>query len=481
MRVKTAPWRLEPFRSRVLAREGAAQAHAPVDEIVRVRDRYQFEIKLVYRVPQDSQAARYDIDAYFFVPPGLGITRDNYTRSDFYDDLQAYVRLRTPSHGLDELVFGAVSPLSRLTATALRLRGDGDELSRFEHELKIFCCTLSATLGEHVEAVRESADPERRRALVDAFCAGAGRLSSRYRDLREVLESRLPPRSALEAYRFGDEWISLLIEDRAYDVLTEALGDAFTEAVEARVLELVRAEVAHRRAQGYPSIPDEAADNEQLLYRYSVLKRYVQSVLLLNARKNPSGRLLQRGAFGLLKETLRRRLPRHALAPGLYDHKAFIFSSPRDILGSSRESVDFIDNGRAPEEVLRARNRDHMTEIEDHLVGEQVVRYRKTVALDVVQMRAVYGDVELEGLNDIVRFNVAELVRRAGRPRKTLYALADGSYRKVKADRVYHLNVVLSHGSGMPEIGRRYRVVLNRRGIKRIDTVRLAPRPAHGS
>jgi len=139
-----------------------------------VRDRYQFEIKLVYRVPQDSQAARYDIDAYFFVPPGLGITRDNYTRSDFYDDLQAYVRLRTPSHGLDELVFGAVSPLSRLTATALRLRGDGDELSRFEHELKIFCCTLSATLGEHVEAVRESADPERRRALVDAFCAGAG-------------------------------------------------------------------------------------------------------------------------------------------------------------------------------------------------------------------------------------------------------------------------------------------------------------------
>ena len=58
-----------------------------------------------------------------------------------------------------------------------------------------------------------------------------------------------------------------------------------------------------------------------------------------------------------------------------------------------------------------------------------------------------------------------------GDPRKALFVLDKEDYRRVKAERVYHLNVVLRYGSEDAVRHKRFRIVLNRRKIKRIEVV----------
>ena len=58
-----------------------------------------------------------------------------------------------------------------------------------------------------------------------------------------------------------------------------------------------------------------------------------------------------------------------------------------------------------------------------------------------------------------------------GDPRKELFVLDEDDYRRPKAERVYHLNMILRYGGDGRVYFKRLRIVLNRRRIKRIETV----------
>ena len=77
---------------------------------VAVHDRYQLELKLGYPLTH-GQATRYRIDTYIFAPQSLGITEMTYPRSDFYRDIQHYMRMKTPRFQLEQLVSDQTSPL----------------------------------------------------------------------------------------------------------------------------------------------------------------------------------------------------------------------------------------------------------------------------------------------------------------------------------------------------------------------------------
>ena len=157
----------------------------------------------------------------------------------------------------------------------------------------------------------------------------------------------------------------------------------------------------------------------------------------------------------------------------MFDHKTRIYSNPEHPIGYCRESFDFVDEAKVPDRVMKIRARDHITEIESDWVIEDVLRYRKRIKLSSRAISALYSDIDTEGINEIMRFNVAEFTRRMGNPRKELFVVDGGDYRKVKAERVYHLNMVLRYGGDDRVMYKRLRIVLNRRKIKRIETVSI--------
>ena len=499
---------LEPMQSVVPASGG------PIDETIRIRDLHQFEIKLHYPLSRKSAVATYDLECYIFVPHSLGVHRGNYSKARFYDDLQTHIRFKTPTISLTGIVGGQDSPLVKLEASAVPLQegGRNADVGAFEYRLKLFCCILQSSLRDFVAFIGATTDPDDRVRLVQQYRRAVATITDSYRALRSRIFLPAVPHRACAFYAFGDEYLSLLVERNCYDLLEHlrAADASGLRTSQRKIMDLVAHEVRYRESRGYPSIPTDKNDNEQLIFRRNVLKKYMHNVLFLDTRTRHEGKVIEHGLFAIaagismlfatvvlflsqslygpltlpvffalvigymfkdrIKEMLRVYFSRK-VSSVLFDHKTRIYSDPRHSIGQCRESFDFVDEAKVPGRIMKIRDRDRITEIESDWVSENVLRYRKRIKLSSRAISAAYRDIDTEGITDIMRFNIAEFTRRMGNPIKELFVLGEDDYRRVKAERVYHLNMVLRYGGDDRVRYKRLRIVLNRRRIKRIETV----------
>jgi hypothetical protein len=478
----------------------------------RIRHPHQFEIKLRYALPEEQKKTVYDLAVYFFLPPSLGITSASYNKGNFYEDVQSYIRLKTPEVSFTDIPRGGSGPLSRLNAAALRLQGDttGRSVRLYEYQSKLFCCVLKSSLREYFARIEAAPDRAESLRLMRAYRIAVSNL----RSIHSALESRLctpaMPPSVQTMYRFADEYISLLLDEYTCRIIAAMPMDEADAKLRTELAEFVKSEVAHRKNMHYPSVAQPSSDNESFIYRRGVLKKYMNSVLFLSAYSGDSGQFLEEGLFGVaagvsmvfatailfvstqlygsltgpvffalvvsyifkdrIKERMRVYLSRKA-ARWLFDHKTILYADPKDRIGVCSESVDFLDASMVPEAVASVRNRTHIAEIEGGWVGERAIRYRKHVKLYPVRIADIYDRASIRDVNDILRFNVEEFVRHLGSVDKPVHSLVGDQVSLIHGDRVHHLNVILRYGAKGEDTFRRYRIILNRDGIKRIETV----------
>jgi hypothetical protein len=485
-----------------------------IDETIRIRDRHQFEIKLHYPTSRESAAAAYDLECYIFVPHGLGMNRTNYSKARFYDDLQTHIRFKIPSVPLAAIVSGQDSPLDKLEASAAPLLENKKRanVGSFEYRLKLFCCILQSSLRDFIAIIGDNTDVDDRRRLVQQYLDATAEILAAYRSLRSTIFLSAVPRRACDIYAFGDEYISLLVERNSYDLL-ELLRKANASVLptsQRKIMELITHELRYRESKRYPSIPTDENDNEQLIFRRNVLKKYMHNVLFLDTRTQREGKVIEHGLFGVaagismlfativlflsqsiygpltlpvflalvvgymfkdrIKEMLRKYFSRK-VSSMLFDHKTRIYSNPHQPIGHCRESFDFVDEAKLTDRIIEIRDRAHIAEIESDWASEDVLRYRKRIKLSCRAISAAYFDIDTKGITDIIRFNVAEFTRRMGNSSKELFVMGHDDYRRVKAERVYHLNMVLRYGGDDSVRYKHFRIILNRRKIKRIETV----------
>ncbi len=485
-----------------------------MEDVVRIRDRFQFDLELGYPVPRDVHREEYELEAYLFLPPTLGINRDNYSKSNFYDDLDAHIRLRTPSVPLDAIVPSASGPLSRLNASVFRLSENASpqNVEKFVIQVKLFCCVVRKALRKFVHEANTLQLDEDRVRRCERYALSVSTLRRAYRGLEPRIRGAAMFPQVNSTFRFGDEFLSLLFEECAYRLLEGSAGakSARGPQFEKHLIPIIREEIDYRRNRGFPSIAYEGGKNESLLYRRSVLKRYVSSVLQLNTQTQPGGKFVQETLFGLaaglsmlfatavlfvyqsiygalsmpvflalivtyvfkdrIKELLRIYFSRK-LSGVLSDHKTRLYGTMNQFLGVCEETFDFVSEHKIPKEIMSVRDRSHMTEIEGTWVGETVLRYKRRIRVHPDRISRLYENLEITELDDVLRFNVADLVKRTGTPEKPVYVLVNDGYRKIVGERVHNLNLVFRRSGFEHSKCERFRVVLNQHGIKRIDAV----------
>ncbi len=485
-----------------------------IDEEIRIRDRHQFEIKLHYPLRQDKPVTVHELECYVFIPQSLGIHRGNYSKTSFYNDLQTHIRFKTPAVTLTAIAGPDDSPLSTLETSVRQMTRDAGPaaVAAFEYRIKLFCCILKSALRDFVDFVSDTVDPEDRGNLVAEYLGSVEKIIAGFRALRSEIMLPTVPQGVRSVYAFADEYISLLVERHSYELLEILRGTSGAglrkKCGDAKAV--IADEVRYREARGYPSVPDPEDDNEELIFRRNVLKKYMENVLFLDTRTHLEGKVLEHGLFGIaagvsmlfatavlfvsqslygtltmpvflalvigymfkdrIKELLRVYFSR-AAAGALFDHKTKIFSDPKTVIGMCRESFDFVDEKKVPAGIMKIRDRDHITEIESDWLCEDVMRYRKRVKLRSEAVSAAYQEFETDGVNDIIRFNIAAFTQHMGNPHKELYVLDKDDYRRIKGERVYHMNLVLRYGGKDALRYKRFRIVLNRRKIKRIEIV----------
>jgi hypothetical protein len=472
-------------------------------------DRNQLELKLAYLVPPNCKRHVVVTEAFIFAPRTLGITRQAYPPERFFEDTTRFIRLKTPDVPLADLAV-----LERVE----QLLDSSSDTRPAEWRVRLLGCVYR-------RAIRDSARVLTQRLDVLAT-EDIDRLA---RDLLAFVEQLQVAREHLKAVVLQpvhgtlgavvDEFVSLVAEasctrlvegiDNAGDGLPSLVG------VRARAAEVAVEEYLHRRGCGYASYALEGDANEGLPHRRRTLKRVISSALYLDIGHERAGDLAQNFVgmvsaaaamlFAILvavwaqlrwemtawpfilvmvlsyvvkdriKEVIKGALGKRAkgMAPDVV--LKVRVPSTGAVVGLCREWFAVETPDTLDPEILRIRHIDHPEGLEEMGRPETVMAYRKEVALNAAGLQQ--GLANVEGLTDIIRFNLARLRRRMDAPIE-LYTLVHPETHElveVPCGRVYHLNIVLrtttrSDGAVRIEL-ERVRVVLDQLGIRRVERV----------
>jgi hypothetical protein len=499
-----------------------------VDRRLEPHDSNQLELKLAYGIESAERHQRYRVETFIFVPTTLGLSAKTYPAERFYEDTAGFIRLKTPTVALASLADNSQAgvwfdPLSERLDGLLggAIRADGSTSRR----LKLLGCIFRRSLRDEMLDVLErfdrldeastaegsAGDAELAEDLV-TFSEYASLAKERLRALGQRCESAAMDHEVREIWRSVDEFVSIVAEDAATK-LVEAVDERRAAGAAGGPLDVAR----DRRARGYPSFVREGDENEVLTHRRRVLKRTVASSLYLDIVHQTPGRFLQDiigmvaaaaamlfavyvtleaqeawPDFGapfiavavvsyMIKDRIKEWAKRYLARPVrrfIPDHVMKVIDVEGNVVGECREMFQLLETSQLDRDITTLRHVDHPSAGAEAGRPETVIRYVKEVVLASEGLAAQLPGID--GLSDIIRFNLGRLRRRMDNPYED-YRLVHPEKMElitVPCARVYHVNLVLRVTSGKGKNARveteRARVVVDQRGIKRIESVAIA-------
>lgn len=492
-------------------------------------DKYQLELKLDYELGKGKQT-HYRISTYLFIPRSLGITEESYPKAEFYRDVKNYIRIKTPEMRLRDLIDSEDSPLKEIEKSFNLPNWYAEQATnqRIMDALRLFGAMIKSSTREHLNLVHKrisATTPNTQVAdqvdnLIEEFIAQSKNINTRYRAIYTDLNLPFVNEDVLSAYLFVDEYISLLIEESATELFVVVSkhyeGEQRSHSLGA-LSRIVEHEVAHRVSRGYGSILDTNNGNETYAFRASVLKKYVSGVLHLSTDWEPEGRGLEHALMALaagismifatvvafyfqslygnftlpvfvalvvgymfkdrIKEIVRAMFA-GSLHARLYDRRINIKTlDGKYKLAILREKITFLNEKNLPPAVRAARQKDPFTDLDNDMEGETIICHTKDIVLQADLFHKAFDRLpRISGLNDIIRYDIHPYLTKMADPVEKQLMLKKGQLKTITTHKVYHVNLVSCYTSIKPQVEMRFerlRLILNRKGIKRIERISL--------
>jgi hypothetical protein len=488
---------------------------------IDIHDRLRFETKFDYPFVEGEKKSRYSIEAYFFIPASLQLNANSYPIDNFYADIKGYVRFKTPQMTLEQLYAenNRLSPLKRIRDYVEELLVTGkDRRQDIIYESKMLVAILRVALRDVTLLISKLGSAEYKSGQRDAQVVLHRSLKNAklvMNAFRKQLQRALSPLSSDEfrqSLNFIDEYLSLTVESfavLAYDEL-ERIPNCESSCEE--LLALLVQERKYRKNRGYPSLPEPQTDNEQFIYRLSMLKKYVSNILFLEIARTSARKKYETTFFAIgaglamlfstlvvffaqshlvhfswalvvvfvcsymvkdrLKEYLRYTFDRF-ISNHFCDFETNIYDPNRNShkLGNSRQKALYLPSDKVPRDVLELRNRGRTELLVEREFEEQVIRYQKQIALLPQELEEIH--VRVRAVTDIIRFNVRNFLGNMDEPVKKVRILDPRTHRPqvMPASKVYHLNVIFRFKKEQSSsyVLKKLRVILDRNGIKRVE------------
>ncbi|MEL7368128.1 MAG: hypothetical protein AAFN74_04385 [Myxococcota bacterium] len=509
------------------------QLVTPPDPLQPKRYPDRVEVKLDYKIDTKRSKTHYRIESYFFVPRSIGLDKYTYSTDEFFTDMNAFIRFKEPSLPSEVLadLDNKSSPLSHACKLIDQAAGDLDSIShpKLSYELRMFGCIVRTNLRDvaiDVQGKMNRLDESTTESvLADDVRHGITRLLSdietQLNALRSVRDKFFQPKRPpwlSELFEYVDEYIGLGAEDCLTSVLMRI--DAAPAGVQSSLHDLrdqvvarIVAEQRHRQSAGYNRVViDPEGANRSFVHRMSALKKFMTSVLFLDIRKEEEGRRLThltagmaaavamtfstltaiwaRVAYGIdsfpflvaiiigyvfkdrIKDWLRTYFG-HMVAQRLYDYSVHIYEpNTKTVLGRCRESFEFVPTSKVPPKILHYRHHDSESVLEPETKSEVVMRYVKDVTLHGKRIAQFGG--RLKNISDIHRFNISRFLTRMNEPEEAVASYSPEADRVVgvQCPKTYHVNlVVIRTGDTNPMMADRYRLILDKNGVKSLQFV----------
>lgn len=482
-----------------------------IEDLVKIHDKFSVEIKLGFNARRKSPVSDFAVNTWIFIPNSLDINRSTYQKSDFYRDLKSNIRLITPVYLLREIAKRDTEPFTLLenSFSELSKSPTRTRIASYEYHIRMFVSIVKSALRDEIMHIQSNTGDEDFNYLIGELTGNIRSIAENYRNLRRIINVPTVSRELMNYFNFGDEFLSNLIEQHAFKLMDGLTASGLlSENVSANLLNLIQAEVSYKREKGFPVVEKNSKDrNRELVFRLSLLKKYAENELFLNTSQRRDGIWIEQvylsvaaglsmifatavafsfqqkyGNFTMpffvalvvsymLKDRIKevtRYYFAHKLGRRFFDHRTDISLSEHKI-GWSKESMVFTPEYKIPQEVLKIRDRSAILEAENRNNREQIILYRKLVRLN----RASLNDCSqypTSGMNDIIRFNVSNFIQKMDNPMVPLYVPGDsGNIEVIKGEKMYYINLVMQFRSEDQSGYKRYRIVLNRKGIREIE------------
>ena len=142
--------------------------------------------------------------------------------------------------------------------------------------------------------------------------------------------------------------------------------------------------------------------------------------------------------------------------------------------GKIRESVSFTEINNLSRDIQDFR-RAGKDKLSLGLLHEKILKYKKDYIIRTV--RLFENHTRLSGITDIVRLDMSNWVQKMDDSIEFISCRIGDEYGEMKTNRVYHVNLVLKLERPESEdagIIQRYRIIMGRKGIFRIEEVNMS-------
>ncbi len=495
-------------------------------------DHEQIEVQHTHDLAPRARARALDLELFFFIPRNVGVRADNYPRDEFYGDLTHYMRLDLPDLSLEELAQDREgrSPLVALHQQLDALGQGQTRVPPIAVEVKLFGHIFTEATRDRVTLLLDrlttlpSLPMEARWRFLDDVDRFADEARAALTALRRA-ERRTEPFGrgirVLPVFRTTDEYASLFL-DGAYALLAQAAreeprlydGSGFVARLAQVLARHAEAESKYRLGAGYLNLDLSQGGSEYFAYRQSFLKKAVQQALYVESGRLHNDRFIRNAASMVgaslaavwaLVAQLPQQLPH--LSPALqtallglpifaYVMKDRIKELTRDWLqrrargfdneveiqagalaeaglgrvsGRIREISKFMPAPEVPEEVTRMRTALR-TVRNSETAGESILDNHRELDLALGDEALVTAGL---AFRQILRLNLRHFFTRLDEPehRESHYASDEARFVSVALPKVYHINLIARVQTGGRRILlKRWRIVLNKAGIVRLET-----------
>jgi len=484
-----------------------------LERSVKIHDKYQLEIKYGYKISDKRKKTLYNIDSYFFFPESLGINSQTYTKKIFYKDIQSYLRFKTPTYLLNQIFEGKNSPIFSLKKSMelLLQKNDREHRENFDYNIKMVCSIFKSSLRDYLIFLKRDKNIQNP-ILVERYMNYSKSILKEYRSLIDMINVPIIEKKLMIIFKLGDEFMSHNLEYYSYKLLKLLnKSDTIENGINKKILKgMITDEFDYRIKENFHPAPGNERDNEVLVFRRGILKKYISSALFLDTNWKPEGKLIEQILIGIaaglamafatlvafyaqkkygnltfpffsflvvgyiFKDRI-KELTRSYLVGKIrsfnFDNNVDIFSDKKKVIGKYHEGVNFIKESGLPDDIKAIRKKEFITDIENLWLGEKVMLHRKKVILFSDKLKKVYKGYKINGVNDIVRFNISRFLNKMDNPFKKIFLIEDDKEKELIADRVYHINMITKITKNKKVFYNRYRIILTSNGIKRVENI----------
>jgi hypothetical protein len=482
-----------------------------IEELVKIHDKFSVEIKLGFNARRKQKISDFAVNTWIFIPNSLDINRMTYQKSDFYRDLKSNIRLITPSYLLRDIADNDKEPFVLMEKSFQDMASDPTKtrITEYEYHIRMFVSIVKSALREDIHHIQNNGITEDLEYLVHLYMSNIREIATNFRNLRRTINVPSISKELMNYYFFGDEFLSNLFEQHTFKLI-DGLNQKgqLSPEINQQLMDLIHEEINYKKEKGYPVVEKASGDrNRDLVFRLSLLKKYAENELFLNTNQRRDGVWIEQvylsiaaglsmifataiafsfqlkyGNFTMpffvalvvsymLKDRIKeltRYYFSHKLGRRFFDSRTDISLNEHKI-GWSKESMVFTPESKIPDEVSKIRSRSAILEADNRSNREKIILYRKLVRLKRQSLNDC-SQYPTSGMNDIVRFNVSNFIQKMDNPIVPLYAPGDnGQFEIVKGEKMYYINLVLQLNNEEQITYKRYRIVMNRKGIREIE------------